>query len=166
MSTCLRTEGPAWTAAIGPLDYLGLKMASFHTKDSSTSAFDTPEFCNVVASCLLDLPNGEIEKVFAVSDDNRNAIWDLGLVISRVAIRYGIFREELEGIEPNSLDNLGSLYIKYDKEGSTTTPPAYILESILSLDLCLPYSDDASSKCFVVSSEDLKSWKNKNQLSE
>ena len=77
--------------------------------------------------------------------------------------RFVVFEEELNGTEPSG----GSaLSLKYEsEEGISSAPPAHILESILSLDLCVNYTVDSSAKCFVVTKDDLMTWKNKNLLS-
>ena len=91
VSTCVRTEGPAWTAAIGPLAYLGLQIASFRSEVSDPVSggklFDTPKFCSDVLSRLLDIPKDKTQETVATSVEYRNVIWDLGLVTTRLALR-------------------------------------------------------------------------------
>lgn len=77
-------------------------------------------------------------------------------------IRYVIFENELEG---KPAGEGGFLRVKYDEdEGILGCPPSYILESLLSLDLAVNYTDDSTSKCFVVTKDDLFAWKSKNML--
>ena len=78
--------------------------------------------------------------------------------------RYLIFEVELEG---TGQSEIGFLSIKYEEDSRNSgTPPPYVLESILSTDMCLNYSVDSSSKCFLVRQDDILDWKNKNLLSK
>ena len=168
VSICLRTDGPAWTAAIGPLDYLGMKMASFYVKQehleskkSSTVVFDSAKLCKDIANRLLDLSDSSM---VAMSIESRDAFWNLCFVITRLAVRCILFESELEGNEEAKDDNV-SLHIKYSGlSESNLQPPSYVLESILSLDMCMDYSINALEECFVVSSEEVAAWKGRNQL--
>lgn len=76
--------------------------------------------------------------------------------------RYLIFEAELEGTEQIEI---GLLSIKYEDENQAAgTLPSYILESILSIDMCVDYSVDISSKCFLVLPNDIQAWKKQNAL--
>ena len=78
-------------------------------------------------------------------------------------LRYVIFEEELEG---SGSGEGGFLSVKYDENESISgCPTSYILESILSLDMAVNYTDDVLNKCFVVAKDDLSVWKSKNLLS-
>jgi hypothetical protein len=168
VSICLRTDGPAWTAAIGPLDYLGMKMASFYvkhenseSKKSSTIVLDSAKLSKDIARRLLDLSDSSM---VAMSIEGRDAYWNLCFVITRLAVRCILFESELEGNE-GAKDNNVSLHVKYtDLSESNLQPPSYVLESILSLDMCVDYSVDTLQECFVVSREEVAKWKGKNQL--
>lgn len=168
VSVCLRTDGPAWTAAIGPLDYLGMKMASFcvkqenlESKKSPTIVFDSSKLCKDIAVRLLDLSDSAM---IALPVEGRDAFWNLCFVITRLAVRCILFESELEGRE-EAKDNNVSLHVKYDDVSeSNLRPPSYVLESVLSLDMCVNYSVDTNEKCFVVSGEEVAKWKGRNQL--
>lgn len=172
VSTCLRTDGPAWTAAVGPLDYLGLKVQKFRRKEivsdsqSNRIVFETSNLCKDVATRLLDIPVSQIDDLLNASNENKSAVWNLNFVIARMALRYTMFENELEGVEADGCLNT-SLYIEYadDRGTSIAQPPPYILESILSLDLCVDYTIDSSLGCFVIAGSELAVWKDKNKLS-
>lgn len=52
-----------------------------------------------------------------------------------------------------------------DKKNTiTASPPSFILESILSLDLCIPYDINTIDNYFIISKDDMLLWKNKNKL--
>jgi hypothetical protein len=171
VSICLRTDGPAWTAAVGPLDYLGLKVQKFRRKefDQQTNRilFETPKLCVDVATRLLDLQVSQIEDSLNASEENKSAVWNLSFVIARMALRYTVFENELEGLEADRSTG-AALHIAYadDTSVSIAQPPPYVLESILSLDLCVDYTIDSASRCFVIAGDELAAWKRKNSLSQ
>jgi hypothetical protein len=57
------------------------------------------------------------------------------------------------------------LYIQYSHESCPIIPPAYIIESILSLDMCVNYSLDTELNCFIISGDEISQWKSRNTLS-
>jgi hypothetical protein len=71
--------------------------------------------------------------------------------------------KELNGIS-NYDTPKGPIYIQYSDENCPVIPPTYIIESILSLDMCVIYSIDTKLSCFIVSGEEISLWKNKNKL--
>lgn len=72
--------------------------------------------------------------------------------------------EELAGISVNYDIPGGPIYIQYSDEDCAVIPPAYTIESILSLDMCVKYSLDTTTKCFIISGDEVLSWKNRNRL--
>ena len=146
LSTCLRTPGAAWTAVLGPSEYLGIKITSFRIVDTVSSSIlivDIPNISKVVATRLLDMPANDIErsKIIMTSDLDRNALWSLSLMVSQVAIRYALLEHELNGSSaPETvIPTLRLFYTLYCdiEQISTTCPPDYIVESLFSIDLCL-----------------------------
>jgi hypothetical protein len=180
-STCLRTPGAAWTAALGPLDYLGVKMAPFRslTMDSGLPVLtlDVPSISKAVATSLLDMPANDAErvKILQASDSDRYALWSLALMVSQLAVRFALLEHELEGTAPPaSTPALRVLFSAAVVDGSTneqekngsTCPLDCIVESLLSLDLCLDnYTVDTFASCFVAPSSSVEDWIKKNKLS-
>mmetsp|Transcript_26822 Transcript_26822/g.25681 ORF Transcript_26822/g.25681 Transcript_26822/m.25681 type:complete len:292 (+) Transcript_26822:72-947(+) len=167
ISTCLRTEGAAWTASIGPLEYLGLKLDSIREKkDDCSIIFRTSDLCSTMVSCLLGVENSD-RLISVQSEDNKLAIWNLGILVTRVFLRYLIMERELNGVEVSNdteVDRM-PLYIQYSHESCPIIPPAYIIESILSLDMCVNYSLDTELNCFIISGDEISQWKSRNTLS-
>ena len=50
--------------------------------------FNFPKFCEDINSRLLDIPKEQVAQVLSVSEGDRNAVWDLSFVITRLALRY------------------------------------------------------------------------------
>ena len=167
VSTCLRTEGAAWTAAIGPLDYLGVKLPAYRQRESHIYTIDVPALCVAVGTKLLDLPTSpeERNKVVDASDNNRNAIWSLGLVIARLATRFTLFEDVLEGNAMQHSDP--TLVLRYQPvdDSDRCVPPAAVIESILHLDLGMDeYTVDESSAALITSRAAMATWVTKNNL--
>lgn len=167
VSTCLRTEGAAWTAAIGPLDYLGVKLPAYRQRESHLYTIDVPALCVAVGTKLLDLPTSPAErnKIVDASDTNRNAVWSLGLVVARLATRFALFEDVLQGNAMQHSDPLLVLRYLADDDSDRGVPPAAVIESILSLDLGISdYSVDQGSNTFITSRSAMGTWIQKNNL--
>ena len=95
---------------------------------------------------LLDLPTSlsERTKIIEKSEQNRNAVWALGLVTTRLACRFALLEDCLEGNPIACLDP--ELILRYCNHPSDTAdgkidisiPPPEMLEAILAMDLKVP----------------------------
>lgn len=133
VGTCLRSKGGAWTAVLGPLEYVGLRIGD-HVVDLQISGetirmVNVVSLCAAMSACLLDLNLKEADaanRALKLSGDNVVNILDLGLALTRVAVRYAILKEDLTSHE--STDRSGEL-------GGTDA------ENFSSLELCTTASD-------------------------
>jgi hypothetical protein len=106
VSTCLRSKGGAWTAVLGPMEYVGLRVAD-HVVDREVGGqviriVKVASLCAAMSACLLDLDLKEADssnRALKLSSDNVANILDLGLALTRVAIRYAILKEDLTSHE-------------------------------------------------------------------
>ena len=148
VSTCLRTEGAAWTAAIGPLDYLGVKLPTYRQRESHLYTIDVPALCVAVGTKLLDLPTSPAErnKIVDASDTNRNAVWSLGLVVARLATRFALFEDVLQGNVMQHADPSLALRYLVDGDSDRGVPPAALIENILALLRASPSSSHLKKK--------------------
>lgn len=114
LSTCLRTEGGAWTVTLGPMDYVGLKMKQHISKSS------TPKPCRTInlktlydqmSSCLIDLPTdrSKISPSLLLPDPQARIV-DLSLTLTRIACRCALLSDQLE---ENSVSEEFELAINY-----------------------------------------------------
>jgi hypothetical protein len=120
-----------------------------------------------VGTKLLDLPTdlAERNKIVDASDHNRNAVWSLGLVVTRLATRFAIFEDMLDGNAMQHSDPSLVLRFQADNGIDRAVPPAAGIESILSLDLGIDdYTVDQSSAAFVTSRSSIATWAEKNGL--
>ena len=165
ISTCLRTEGAAWTAALGPLDYLGLRLSTFGDNTPEKLVIDIPKLAYTVGTRLLDLPVDvkERSKVLRDTESYKLSTWNLALTVSRLATRYFLLADQLEGTPPPSPQKEIRVLYGGDPE-DVTLPPSCILESLVALDLCVAYSTDNSSNCFALEPSSVSMWCEKNKL--
>ena len=100
ISTCLRTGGGAWTATLGPMEYIGLKMQNHVTSADAIRTVDVVKLSESMGKVLIDLPSGNnaIEKAalarLSGGDAQRN-IWDLGAIIAYLHFIYLSFNETI-----------------------------------------------------------------------
>jgi hypothetical protein len=95
LSTCLRTEGAAWTATLGPMEYVGLRMKDCiqvaNAEGQNLRSLDVSKLCDTSAKILLDMPTGTtpIEKAMLMrlgQGDAQRGIWDLGEKFGRTSL--------------------------------------------------------------------------------
>lgn len=129
VGTCLRSQGGAWTAVLGPLEYVGLRIGD-HVVDRQISGqtvrmVNVISLCAAMSACLLDLNLQEADaanRALKLSRDNVVNILDLGLALTRVAVRYAILKEDLTSHESTG---------RSSELGGTTDA-----ETFSSLELC------------------------------
>ncbi|KAJ1399594.1 hypothetical protein B484DRAFT_458303 [Ochromonadaceae sp. CCMP2298] len=106
LGTCLRTEGAAWTAALGPLEYVGVRMdqhvSDVDLGDQRIRIIDTTSLCTSMCKCLIDLDldaPDSVKKIAAMDDEQLRNVLDLSMALTRLALRYAISKEQLESHE-------------------------------------------------------------------
>lgn len=111
VSTCLRTGGSAWTAVLGPIEYVGLKLDKFLTSvevgGEEIRVVNIGDMCYSMCSCLIDLnlkDKSAIEYLSKCDDTQVGKILDLSLALTRVALRYAVFKERLETHNPEQME--------------------------------------------------------------
>lgn len=118
-STCLRTDGGAWVAPLGPLQYVGFFMSKQidSTTNPSTRIISLKGILTSMAQVLIDLPLNQESPNLEKGEANAKII-DLGLSLVRIAIRFAIFQETLEGKPPifdkNSIPEEGTDNFPFD----------------------------------------------------
>ena len=50
--------------------------------------FNVPKLCDDINTRLLDIPKENLENALSASEEGRNAAWNLGFVVTRLALRY------------------------------------------------------------------------------
>ena len=97
---------------------------------------------------LLDLPTSRTEriKIIEKSEQNRNAVWALSLVTARLACRFVLLEDCLEGNAMSCTDP--ELILRYQNHPNDDTaadgkvdisiPPLEMLEGVLAIDLKVP----------------------------
>jgi len=136
VGTCLRSKGGAWTAVLGPLEYVGMRVGD-HVVDRQISGqairiVNVVSLCASMSACLLDLNLQESDaatRALKLSGDNIVNILDLGLALTRVAVRYAILKEDLTSHERAGIS---------DEIGGTD------VETFSSLELCTSLDDGLS----------------------
>ena len=133
VGTCLRSKGGAWTAVLGPLEYVGLKIGD-HVVDLQISGETirmvyVVSLCAAMSACLLDLNLQEADtanRALKLSGDSVVNILDLGLALTRVAVRYAILKEDLTS---------------HESTGRSSELGGTDVENFSSLELCTTASD-------------------------
>lgn len=194
VGTCLRSQGGAWTAVLGPLEYVGLKIGD-HVIDREISGqtirmVNVVSLCAGMSACLLDLNLQEADaanRALKLSRDSVVNVLDLGLALTRVAVRYAILKEDLTSHEStgrsSDAENFSSLELcttasdtdhdllqqlsgggKYEE---VVYPSSRRLHSILQYDLRLPDEDMPikGANRIIVPKFLLKQWMEANALS-
>lgn len=112
-STCLQLSGSSWTATLGPLEYVGVKLSDYLSEavvnDERIRIADITGLCKRSASCLLDLDISEescLSTLARLSPSSQDSILDLSMSLSRILLRYAIFRDQLESHTSPSTDSL------------------------------------------------------------
>lgn len=113
LCTCLRSDGPAWTASLGPLEYIGMRLKDFITEKQVTDqvirVIDMAGICQKMGSCMLDLnvkDRSAMETLDRMTQDKLQSILDLSLAMTRLSIRYAIFKEQLETENPKEVADI------------------------------------------------------------
>jgi hypothetical protein len=104
VSTCLRCGGTAWTAVLGPMDYIGLKFKDFVTDievgGEIFRIIKIADFCIAISRILLDVNLKEDKSVDTLlkfsSETKFSSIIDLSYALIRIIIRYAIFKENFD----------------------------------------------------------------------
>ena len=147
LSTCLRTPGGAWTATIGPMDYVGVKLkqhiSHISIRAPGTTGADTE--CRVIdlktllaqmSSCLIDLRDESPVPAALQEEDAHRKILDLSLAVVRVATRYAMLSDQLDGSpEPAAF---GLRLLTRGDVGSYLMLPVDALKRTMQLDLSFP----------------------------
>lgn len=100
LSTCLRTEGGAWVAPLGPLQYVGYFIDKYvdTTGSAERRVIDVSGLISRMNQVLIDLPSDEAGQRIIAADASKQAhIQDLVISLIRLAVRFSIFKEILEG---------------------------------------------------------------------
>eukprot|EP01038_Epipyxis_sp_PR26KG_P012362 gene12362-16581_t len=166
VSTCLRSGKTTWLAVLAPLEYIGLKMSDFITNEEiggeNIRIVQVGNLCVSMSNLLLDLNLKETKSIecLAKFDSNKlKNILDVSFSLSRVAIRYAIFKESLEKHEPMNVESdegaFSSLELSVFTSASSMTggttnlphleevlvPSMKRLETLLSYDLKIQEDD-------------------------
>ena len=113
MSTCLRTEGGAWVAPLGPLQYVGFVMDNFITiADETSRIIDVDTLSKRMGQVLIDAPSPSDTSPDAQATITRltedieakTALQDFLLSLLRTTVRFAALREQLEGNAPPQKD--------------------------------------------------------------
>jgi len=116
LSACLRTEGGAWTATLGPMEYVGLKISqhiSWSIKEEegqqqqqdesakippSTKVLSLPALLKQMGNCLIDLPSDPSKAPASLRVEAAQLrLQDLSISLTRIACRYALLQEQLQG---------------------------------------------------------------------
>lgn len=121
-ATCLRTEGAAWTAALGPFEYVGMRIRDcvedFKVEGEEIRAINVAKMSSMMGKSLIDLDLKDLESIKKLEEfqpDQVNKILDLSVAITRIAIRYAIYKEVIEEHEPKP-SSFSSLELKTKSE--------------------------------------------------
>lgn len=105
LSTCLRTEGGAWVAPLGPLQYVGFVIDQHISVHEEERVVNVETMAERMGRVLIDLPadndsSPEAKKTHAALDDGKLqqvVIQDCLICLVRTAVRFAIYKETLEG---------------------------------------------------------------------
>merc|ERR1711916_99460 len=94
MSTCLRTEGGAWVAPLGPLQYVGFFLENFIRVEETRRSIDVAAIADRMGQVLIDAPSLSDESLDAQATITRLtedveaklAIQDFLLTLLRTAV--------------------------------------------------------------------------------
>jgi hypothetical protein len=107
LSTCLRTEGGAWVAPLGLLQYVGFMIDKYVSVNGKERTIDVEAIARRMGQVLIDLPEGEDAspealKTRALLEDpiKHGAITDCLICLVRTAIRFAVHKELLQGGSP------------------------------------------------------------------
>ena len=164
MSTCLRTEGGAWVAPLGPLQYVGFFLENFITVEETRRSIDVAAIADRMGQVLIDAPSLSDESLDAQATITRLtedveaklAIQDFLLTLLRTAVRFASLKDELEGTPPVRDFSIALLW---PDESSH-------LCSLEKLDVCFALSCDFG-ECddnMIISEVAVKRWIEKNAL--
>ena len=141
LSTCLRTPGGAWTAGLGPMEYVGLDIKqhiswSSVTRQPPTRILSLPSLLGKMCSCLIDVPSDSSKIPAALRvEAASNKLQDLSLALTRVACRYALLKEQLE--EGKSAEVAFALAVEIpgdDETSSVVAPPLAAILEVIRLD--------------------------------
>ena len=153
--TCLRTEGPAWTAVIGPFDYIGLRFKDYVSISGDVRRVDLQRFSAAVGAILLDTPVQQTCPELVMK--NRSSFLDLNLALTRCILRYAIFQDVLEGADFKS----SNLLLDIDDDPNCYFPVQF-LESVLCIDMNVPYVKELTKVS--IAKADVEIWAAHNKL--
>lgn len=140
LSTCLRTPGGAWTAGLGPMEYVGLGIKQHISwsvqHQPPTRILSLPSLLGKMCSCLIDVPSDSSKIPAALRvEAASNKLQDLSLALTRVACRYALLKEQLE--EGKSAEEAFALALEIpggDETPSVVAPPLAAILEVMRLD--------------------------------
>lgn len=109
LSICLRTEGGAWVAPLGPLQYVGFLIENFISVDGASRTIDVSALAMRMGQVLIDAPSpgdtSSPEATRLMEDIGAKlAVQDCLICLLRIAVRFAALKEQLEGVPPPSED--------------------------------------------------------------
>jgi len=167
LSTCLRTEGGAWTATLGPMEYVGLQI-SRHVSWSSaqrrppTRIINLPALLIDMGNCLIDLPSDSTKVPAPLRlEAAQRRLQDLSLALTRVVCRYALLQEQLLA---TTVPEKFALAIECPADGAHLAwPPKSCIDAMLRLDFGfepVTYGEDT----LLVGAEETNKWISSNSL--
>ena len=167
LSVCLRTEGGAWAATLGPMEYVGLQITRHVSWSSAqhrppTRTINLPALLTDMGNCLIDLPS-DSSKVPALLrlEAAQRRLQDLSLSLTRVACRSALLQEQLLA---TTVPERFALAIECPADGAHLAwPPKSFIEEMLRLDFGfepVPYGENA----LLVGAEETNMWISSNSL--
>lgn len=98
ISTCLRTEGGAWVAPLGPLQYVGFLMDNFISVEGASRTVDVGSLASRMGQVLIDADTSSPETTRLLDDVvAKAAVQDCLICLLRTAVRFAALKEQLEG---------------------------------------------------------------------
>mmetsp|Transcript_14931 Transcript_14931/g.24854 ORF Transcript_14931/g.24854 Transcript_14931/m.24854 type:complete len:321 (-) Transcript_14931:161-1123(-) len=169
LSTCLRSEGSSWTATLGSLESMGIRLTD-HVDDvfigqQTFRKIDTISLCRSIGNCIgLDLAQSEsVASTAKMNSDQVRNLLDLSLVITRLAIRYAIVKEQFEKHEAEPPSEVDEEEVpEAVKRAQQLTKPA--IEAFDNLEIVTLESLDSGTSTIdegdaLITAETLKSFK-------
>lgn len=184
LSTCLRTPGGAWTASLGPMDYVGVKLDQHVTTTTTTGAgagagakqrpgsggavvkeLDLKSLFRQMASCLIDLDVSAPVPAALQAEEAHRKVLDLSLAMVRVATRYAILADQL--VVPGSDQPVDPFSFRLMTRGDVGAYEMLSLDALrTTMRLDFKFHTDVSSDgmSLEVKSKDVQTWRESHLL--